>query len=179
MLGVAVGSIVSWIDQGLIRSGKTPGGHRRVDAEDLKKFLRRQNLPLPVELAPRKAIRVLVADREEAVANRLAEDIRRQHSGREVRTACGGFYAGEIVGSWRPDVLVLDLNLPGTDGYEVCRYVTSRGETRPIAVIGMTGKPAPKALARLRECGGRSLLSKPVGRDALLRELAAALEDGD
>ena len=42
MLGVAVASVSNWIDQGQLKAGRTPGGHRRVKAEDLVDFLKRQ-----------------------------------------------------------------------------------------------------------------------------------------
>jgi CheY-like chemotaxis protein len=179
MLGVAVGSVANWIDQGQLKAGRTPGGHRRVESRDLLEFLRQQNLPIPGRLAHGLAVRVLVVDDEEAVAAWVASEIRLAHPDYDVLTAQDGFAAGEIVGSMSPDAVILDLKMPGLDGYDVCRRIKSKAETRHTVVIAMTADPSAEAERRIRECGATAFLPKPVDRNALLRELHAATEGAD
>jgi excisionase family DNA binding protein len=179
MLGVAVGSVANWIDQGQLKAGKTPGGHRRVVAENLVEFLRQQNLPVPPRLTHRLTVRVLVVDDDEAIATWVANEIRVAHPEYDVMTAPDGFSAGEIVGSMNPDAVILDLRMPGLDGYEVCRRIKSKKETKYIAVIAMTAETSAKAEKRILECGARALLAKPLHLESLLRELDAALEGED
>jgi len=174
MLGVAAGSVANWIDQGQLKAGKTPGGHRRVKREDLIEFFRRQNLPVPEELL--RPCRVLVVDDDEAVAIWIASEIKAERPDCEVLTAMDGFSAGEIVGSLKPDVVILDLKMPRMDGYEVCRRIKSKHDTRHIAVIAITAEPSEEAERKIRQCGARNLLAKPLDRETLLAELAAALE---
>ena len=50
MLHVDPGSVANWIDQGLLKAHRTPGGHRRVASEDLVMFLREHKMPIPAEL---------------------------------------------------------------------------------------------------------------------------------
>lgn len=67
-------------------------------------------------------MRMLVVDDEEAIANMLVEFFRME--GYEVASAGSGAAALEAVSSGlRPDIILLDVNMPGMDGFEVCRRI--------------------------------------------------------
>jgi len=173
LLGVAVGSVSNWIDQGRLKAGRTPGGHRRIAADDLVEFLRHQKLPVPAELvAPPK---ILVVDDEPSVTEWLAAEIRARRPDWEVVEAHDGFRAGELVGSLRPDVVILDLRMPGLDGFEVCRRIKAGPKTKDTAVIAITAYPSPEAEERILACGAQAYLTKPLDTEALMAELASAV----
>lgn len=174
LLGVAVASISTWIDAGRLKAGRTPGGHRKVTKEDLIAFLRQQGLPVPSELkAP--PLRVLIVDDEAAVTSWLADEISDRHSDFEVLQANDGYAAGEIVASAKPDVVILDLRMPGMDGFEVCRRIKSSTKTKQIAVIAITAHPSVEAHREIREAGATAYLTKPLDIEALMAEVDAAL----
>ena len=143
LLGVAVASVANWIDHDQLKAGRTPGGHRKVTVEDLVEFLQRQKLPIPPELLQRKP-RILLVDDEPAVTQWLATELRVAHPEYEVHEAHDGYVAGELVGAWKPDVVILDLRMPGMDGFEVCRRISSKPENKGTTIIAMTGRPSPK-----------------------------------
>jgi excisionase family DNA binding protein len=174
MLGMALQSVSNWIDAGQLRAGRTPGGHRRVQPEDLLDFLRKQGLAIPAELQPSPP-KVLIVDDEEAVVSWVAAEIRAERPDIEVLVARDGFSAGEIVGFERPDVVVLDLRMPGIDGFEVCRRIKDREETRKTTVIAMTAYPSPKSEQRILECGAEICLTKSLEANVLLKHVTAAL----
>lgn len=174
MLGVAVASVAKWIDQDRLKAGKTPGGHRRVLVEDLLVFLHRQKLPVPKELLPSKPV-VLVVDDEPAVAAWIAEEITAAFSDCIVHQAQDGYTAGELVMSLKPSVVILDLRMPGMDGYEICKRIKSREETKGIVVIAMTGQYSTRVAKRILECGAKMCLDKPLDRSLLLNEVADAI----
>ena len=174
LLGVAVASISKWIDAGQLKAGRTPGGHRRVAKEDLIAFLRRQKLPVPPELSP-PPVRVLVVDDEDSVRAWLAEEIKAAHPDFEILEASDGYSAGEIVALSKPDVVILDLRMPGMDGFEVCRRIKSREETKEISVIAITAHPSDEAQRRILEAGATAYLAKPLDIEALLTEVESAL----
>jgi len=174
LLGVAAGSVANWIDQGQLRAGRTPGGHRRVAVDDLRAFLHQQNLPVPPELTE-VCPTVLIVDDEPAVAQWLATELAAARSTWQVRQAYDGFAAGQMVGSLRPRVVVLDLKMPDLDGYEVCRRIKSDPLTQATAVIAMTAYPSPESEKKILECGARVCLSKPFEIDRLLQEVEQAL----
>ena len=78
MLKVDPGSVANWIDQGLLKAHRTPGGHRRVIEENLIRFLREHKMPVPEELGDSTPVRVLVVDDERGVAKMVVMAIRRQ-----------------------------------------------------------------------------------------------------
>jgi excisionase family DNA binding protein len=174
LLDVSVGSIANWIDQRKLKAGKTPGGHRRVVVADLIHFLRQQNLPIPAELEP-PPTRILVVDDEEAVRHWLIATIRKAHPDYEVLEAGDGFTAGQLVSSRRPDVVVLDLTIPGMDGFEVCKRIKADETTASTEIIAITADPSTVREKQIKKFGARSCLAKPLVADDLLREIESAL----
>jgi len=173
LLGVAAGSVANWIDRKQLKAGRTPGGHRRVQVADLIEFLRRHHLPIPPELTLARP-KVLVVYDEEAIRTWIADEIQGQFPECEVLQAHDGFSAGEMVGAMKPDVIVLDLRMPGVDGYELCQRVKARKDTQNVAIIAMTALFSPKAEKRILDCGARTCLSKPIDAAVLMKELSSA-----
>lgn len=174
MLHVDPGSVANWIDRDLLKAHRTPGGHRRVAVDDLVRFLREHKMPIPEELeaAP---LRILIVDDEPPITQLIARALRAANSEYEVHEAHDGFRAGALVATLKPDVVVLDLRMPGMDGYEVCRLIKSREGTRFAEVIAITAYPSPEGEQRILECGARVCLSKPLDMERLLKEVAISL----
>ncbi|MFW6133045.1 MAG: response regulator [Planctomycetota bacterium] len=174
LLGVSVGSVAKWIDQGRLKAGRTPGGHRRVSAGDVVDFLERQGLPVPDEL--REATpKVLIVDDEPDVVAWLAAEVRDALSDCEVLEAYDGFAAGEIVGAEHPDVVVLDIRMPGMDGFEVCRRIKSRPAAREATIIAITADYSEQLAADIVACGAEVCLAKPLDPNDLISRIKAAI----
>ena len=174
MLHVDPGSVANWIDQGLLKAHRTPGGHRRVATEDLIDFLRKHKMPIPPELGADPP-RILIVDDEPGITQLIAKAVKAALPECEVIEAHDGFRAGTIIASRRPDVVVLDLRMPGMDGYEVCRLIKSQQTTKQAEVLAMTAYPSPENEQRILECGARVCLRKPLDMEALLQEIKASL----
>ena len=175
LLGVAVASISKWVDAGELKAGRTPGGHRRVAKEDLIAFLRRQKLPIPPEL--QTTPRILVVDDEQSITEWVAQEIKAEHPNFEIFQANDGYAAGEIVASSNPDVVILDLRMPGLDGFEVCHRIKAKEETKTTAIIAITAHHSQKAEHRILESGARAYFKKPLDIDVLIAEVESALAD--
>ena len=173
LLGVAVASISKWIDDGQIEAGRTPGGHRRIAKEDLIAFLKRQKLPVPSELEETPP-RVLVVDDDAAVTAWIAEELKSKHPDFEIFEANDGYAAGEIVAAARPDVVILDLRMPGIDGFEVCRRIKSKEETRGTTILAITAYHTKKARQRILDSGASACFTKPLDIDELTAEVESA-----
>jgi CheY-like chemotaxis protein len=174
MLHVDPGSVANWIDQKLLKAHRTPGGHRRVAVEDLVQFLRQHKMPVPPGLEA-QPVRVLVVDDEPSITKMIARAIKSAHPDYEVMEANDGFRAGSMVATHKPDVVILDLRMPGMDGFEVCRLIKSQETTRHAEVVAVTAYPSPEAERTILECGARACLTKPLELERLLQELAASL----
>ena len=173
MLHVDPGSVANWIDQDLLVAHRTPGGHRRVKCEDLVRFLRDHKMPIPEELET-KPTRVLIVDDEPAITQLIARAVQAAHPEFEVTEARDGFCAGHIVATLKPDIVILDLRMPGMDGYEVCRLIKSQEAGKDSHVLAMTAYPSEESRQRILDCGARVCLGKPLDMAALLREVAAS-----
>jgi CheY-like chemotaxis protein len=94
--------------------------------------------------------------------------------GHTVEAAGEGHQAIEIARAKDPDVALVDIGLPGIDGYEVARRVRGQGGRRPV-LIALTGYGQPEDRRRATEAGFDQMLVKPVDPVALA-ELLATLE---
>lgn len=174
MLGVAVGSVANWIDNNKLKAGRTPGGHRRVTKADLLSFVRRHNLPVPDELVGARP-RILIVDDEPDITKWIAKIVQEHHPDYEVKEAHEGFGAGEIVGSWQPNVVLLDLRMPDLDGFAVCSRIKSRPDGKNVVVIAITGDDTPQAKSRIIECGAVAYLTKPLDTNQLMVKINQAV----
>lgn len=173
MLEVDPGSVANWIDGGLLRAHRTPGGHRRVAVEDLVEFLREHDMPCPPQLE-QGPVRVVIVDDEPAMTQMIAKAVKMEHPEYETAQAHDGFRAGAIVATLKPDVVILDLRMPGMDGFEVCRVIKSQPATRHATVIAITAYPSEESERRILNCGANVCLPKPLS----LADLVAQVEAG-
>jgi excisionase family DNA binding protein len=172
-------SIINWVNAGRLAAFRTPGGHRRIRRDDLVRFMRENGMPLPEELREGSGRpRVLVVDDEPAIREVIAEHLNLRAKPYEVMTAANGFEAGRMVATWRPDVVLLDLRMPGLDGFQVCRTIKADPETSSTVVLAMTGYYTPETEARILECGALRCFAKPVEPSALASVIDALFETG-
>ncbi len=174
LLSVDPGSVANWMDQGLLKSHRTPGGHRRASKENLIQFLKVHKMPVPPELEPAPP-RVLVVDDEESVTKMIVSTIQEAHPEYEVLEAKDGFNAGTIIATHKPDVVVLDLRMPGMDGFDVCTMIKSQEATKHIEVVAITAFPSPESEKRILECGARICLNKPLDMGELMKQIEASV----
>src|SRR5215469_430823 len=111
LLHVNPRSVINWIEQNLLSSYRTPGGHRRIRRDDLLVFLRKHQIPTPESLVEGK-FNVLIVDDEQEIVDLVKTFLTRQ-GGYEVFTASDGITALLAVGRARPDLLILDIMIPG------------------------------------------------------------------
>jgi two-component system alkaline phosphatase synthesis response regulator PhoP len=71
----------------------------------------------------------------------------------------------------QPHLILLDLMLPKVDGFEVCRQLKSREDTRQIPVIVLTAKTAEEDREKARSCGADSYMTKPFRPEELWQEI--------
>jgi len=171
-------SIINWVNAGRLPAFRTPGGHRRIRREDLVRFMRENGIPLPEELREGSGkSKVLVVDDEATIRDVLAEHLTTRSNPYEVLTAADGFEAGRLVVTFRPDVVLLDLRMPGLDGFQVCRTIKADPETSGTVVIAMTGFYSPETEARILECGAVRCFAKPVEPSTLSDYIDSVFEE--
>jgi PAS domain S-box-containing protein len=119
--------------------------------------------------------RLLVVDDNVDAAQTLAAML--SLHGQNVRTAFNGYEALQIAETWRPDVAVLDIGMPGLNGYELCERIREQSHGRPPLLIACTGWGQEADRERAHAAGFDFHLVKPIEPAALLRLLTAADAD--
>ncbi len=129
--------------------------------------------PLPKAAAPRQYSRILVVD-DDPMNVKLVEGILKKE-GYESLKAFGGAEAMEKVRHHRPDLVLLDVMMPGIDGYQVTRQLKADPATAGIPVIMITALNGTEDKVRGLECGADEFLTKPVNASELLARAKSML----
>ncbi|MFS8609814.1 MAG: response regulator, partial [Gammaproteobacteria bacterium] len=95
-------------------------------------------------------------------------------NGAEVRVATTGPQALAAYARFEPDVVLLDIGLPGMSGYEVARRLRAEFPTRATMLVALTGWGRQEDVSRARDVGFDDHLVKPVDLAALRRLLASS-----
>jgi CheY-like chemotaxis protein len=111
------------------------------------------------------ARRVLVVDDNRDSADSLASLL--ELSGNEVRIAYEGASALVVAREYRPEVIPLDIGMPGMSGHEVARRLRAQAVTRGALLLAMTGWGQASDRKRSKEAGFDHHLVKPLDLDAL------------
>ena len=119
-------------------------------------------------------LRILVVDDDAAVASVLRRGL--AYEGYKVDTAVDGADALRLALERPPNLVILDIMMPGMDGLEVCRRL--RVADRSLPILFLTAKDAPKDQVIGLEIGGDDYVTKPFDLDVLLARVKALLRRG-
>lgn len=161
-------TVSRWIAQGQLKGHKLPGrGNYRVLLSDFLLFLQKQNMPIPDDFMPENVSgsasnsskkHILVIDDEAEVRNAIRRVL--LPTGYTIINASDGFQAGVKILSEKPDLVTLDLSMPGLDGYEVLQFIRQQPETAHIKIVVVSGL-ADAGLKKALDLGADAALSKP------------------
>jgi CheY-like chemotaxis protein len=112
---------------------------------------------------------VLIAD--DTLDTRDLYEMYLSQSGFDVRTATDGHTAVEMAVDWQPDVIVLDLSMPGLDGIAATKRIKDQPQRHPLYVIVLTGFPHQAAQRAALDAGADVFLAKPCLPDELARQV--------
>ena len=115
--------------------------------------------------------RVLVVDDDQGVTSVVARALKRE--GYDVRSESDGDCAIQAAREWRPDAMVLDVLMPGTDGLAVCRRV--RTESPEIGILMLTAKDGQVDQIVGLDAGADDYMVKPFSLEVLAAHLRAVL----
>jgi len=126
-------------------------------------------------LLKRRAARILVVDDDYAIRQMLIEALT-MHRQYLVEEASNGIEASIKLGTYRPDLLILDIFMPEMDGLEVCRIIRSEPELSEMKVIITTGYPDHPKLDGVVELGFTNIFSKPFDLLNFVKDIETILK---
>jgi DNA-binding response OmpR family regulator len=118
--------------------------------------------------------KILVVDDEPNIL--MSIEFILEMEGYEVATARDGDEALEVAVRVQPDLILLDINMPRKDGYEVCRILREREDTAGIRVIMLTAKGQALERKKGLEVGGDEYVTKPFSAEDLLEKIRTLIE---
>ena len=172
---VDISTVANWINESKLPAYKTPGGHRRVKAEDLVKFMNKYKMPVPLQLTENKK-RILIVDDEKYVVNLIKRYLKKIKSEFDIEIAYDGFEAGTKAISFLPDLIILDIFLPGIDGCKVLEKIKSNEKLKKTKVIAISGKNLAETRKKALSCGADVFMAKPIDFKKLVSTVERFLE---
>jgi len=141
-LGMAVRSVQLMVDRGELLAWKTPGGHRRILRSSLDAWLAARGGSAPVAAAPaRNAVRpmtLLLIEDSVHFQNLISLVVRRELPDAELHVAADGIAGLALAGRLEPDLLLVDILLPGIDGAALISSLRSHPQFARSRLIVVT-----------------------------------------
>jgi excisionase family DNA binding protein len=178
LLSVSVGTAQQWADNGLLSAWKTEGGHRRVTRESIDKLLHLKTALPPTTTvdAGGSRLKVLVVE-DSSSLRRLYEVVLAQWPmSPRVTTVDSGIKAIMLLEREHPDLLVLDLDMPGVDGFQMVEILKSSAQYADLTIVVVCGLDEAAILGRGGVPPSVAVFRKPVPFAKLLA-IASVIED--
>jgi excisionase family DNA binding protein len=175
---VTSAAVLKWIDSGKLRVFTTPGGHYRVLRTDFRDFLTRHGMFIDEGFfgKSQRRKRILIVDDEPAVVAFIEEALRLEGD-YDLATAYDGFEAGHQLAIFKPDLVVLDIMLPGMDGFEICRRLKTDPAMSHVKVLAVTGFATEENIEKILGYGADDFLAKPLKLEDLKKKVHELLAD--
>jgi excisionase family DNA binding protein len=168
---VAPRTVSKWFDTGQLRGYRIPGSKdRRIPLAQLIRFMKAHGIPLN-ELETGKT-RVLIADAD-AELTRLLQRALSERFNYEVAVADSAFEAGALMEQFKPNVMMVDIDLPGIEGRALSRFVSSHAELAGTQLIAAGASLTDADRQILLQQGFHAAVAKPFS----IQQLASQIEE--
>ncbi len=164
MLGLSMGSVQQMVENGVLAAWKTKGGHRRVSIKSVQEQLQLRNSGQPVEKSSvvARQLNVLIAEDDLMLQKLYKVTFESWKMPISLEIVGSGFHGLLKIGEKLPDILMLDLKMPGMDGFEMIRTLRTTEALQNMDIIVVTGMSMEQIENRggLPECV--TVYEKPV-----------------
>ncbi|MBF0189258.1 MAG: response regulator [Magnetococcales bacterium] len=174
-LGVARGSIQGWVDKGVLKAMRTPGGHRRITRESVESLLDEWNADMAQDPQPETA-KILIVEDDPVFMEYLLGTLRSWQAGFDIITAENGFDGLLQIGRLNPDIVISDLKMPNMDGCEMIRVLRSDAHYSTIDIIVISSLDQQEIDQRGGLPDGIPVFKKPAPSAELKKRVLAHLE---
>jgi len=138
LLGLSVGTVQSLVERNELHAWKTQGGHRRISMPSIRDYQRKHNMPLPSDEPQSPQLTVLAVDDDPLVLEMLRHFALNCQFPVDLTTMSSGLEALIDIVSINPNVLIVDLNMPDVDGFEVLRKLRSNVQFDKMSCLAVS-----------------------------------------
>ncbi len=171
----SVSRVTLWkyVKSGDLKAHTTPGGHYRILQKDLEAFLKKRGV-FPFGTYEPETRGILIVDDDPGIRKLLSKLM--THQGYQTQIAADGFEAGVKVMAFKPGLIILDLFMPGMDGFEVCRKIKEDPGTSHIKILAVTGYDTAENRNRIMAMGADGYLPKPLESAPLIEQVSSLMK---
>ncbi len=168
--GVVNQTAINWIRNNHLKAFVTPGGQYRVYHDDLVSFMKNRGMRIPRALFGDDKSLIIVDD-DEAFNNSLLSFFEKEFPDFTIYQSFDGFDAGMKMTQHKPYIVLLDLDLPGVSGKDICAKIKSDVAYNNPYVVIITGMDGSEVEEELKVKGADLVLKKPIDFALLLQSL--------
>ena len=117
------------------------------------------------------AKKILIADDDTTIRDLIRKTLELEEARFEIYEAQSGNIALEMARIIKPQLILLDVMMPGMSGYEVCRNLKDSPETKDICVVFLTGRRSEMSRQTIESCGGDDFMTKPFNLNVLMHKV--------
>jgi excisionase family DNA binding protein len=165
-------TVLKWIKEGRLKAYTIPSGHYRIQKQDFHEFLVQHKMPVDEAFFAEEAVKVLVVD-DDAKTYKL---ITSAFDDYKFASAANGLETGLQLANFQPDLLILNLDMAGIDGLEVCQSVKSNPMTKRIKILVLAAEE--EAVAEALDSGADGHLVKPLQVEELKHKVQSLMGRG-
>ena len=171
-LGVSVGTVQLWVENGLVQAWKTAGGHRRVLRDSVESLLHKKPAAPAMEPPPavttERSLRIMVVEDDPSLLSLYKTQIARWPLATDLILIDNAINALLHLGRGGPDLLISDLHMPGMDGFGMLEVLHKAPEMADTTVVVVTGLDTDDVNAHGGVPPGVEVLAKPIPFGRLL-----------
>lgn len=165
-LGVALSTVQTWVETGILPAWKTVGGHRRIPADAVETVRLRQVAVLGATPDP-QLFRVLVVEDDPVMQEIYRRQFAEWNLPLQLLMAEDGFAGLLLIGRHNPDLIITDLVMPEMDGFKLIRRLKAQASAIRASIIVVTGLGPAEIEAEGGIPGGIPVYPKPTPFAAL------------
>ena len=178
LLNVSVRTVQLWVESGVLQAWKTAGGHRRISVGSIQQLLdEKQDKQTPIRRPNTKGpVTVLIVDDDKDTLLLYKMLINNWFPSLQVETAEDGIDALVKIGTFKPTVVITDLQMPQLDGFAIIERLHNDAQYDYLTAIVVTGMGAAEVTASNLP-NSEPVLHKPIPVEELKELVLQAVQD--